>query len=157
MSFGGTFLCGRYFKINLGDLARHNYLEHDASLTHANATPGSLYAPVSVDQELLQHLLDVSKNHNVLSINDLVAVRAARNATLSRPLSQFHTSISQLEVALTVQTLGDENGDIPKEFIREWFGEQRLPQGWFKPRTVIGLWNATRIAKMIGRAIEKMS
>jgi Peroxidase, family 2 len=112
LSFEATFTCGWDFKIDLYDLARHNYLEHGGSLTHANAMPGGRYAPVSVNEVLLQYLLDVSKDPDFLSLDDLVTVRAARDATLSKPLSRFHNNISRGCVALTVQTFGDKDGNM---------------------------------------------
>ena len=130
LSFLGTFLCGRWFKVDLQDFARHGRIEHDASLTHRNAMPGDLYAPIDVDKDLLDDLLDTSKNPDVLSFEDLVAVRARRNETLARPLDGFHNAIALGEVALTAQTLQDDQGNVPKQFIREWFGDQRLPCGW---------------------------
>jgi hypothetical protein len=148
-------MCGRYLKIDLHDLARHNRIEHDGSLTHADTIPGGLYAPVHVDKDLLQHLLDVSKNRDFLSIDDFVAVRAARDATLSRPLSGVHNAISRGEIAMTVQLFGDPDGHVPKRFIEEWFGDQRLPCGWFKPTTAVGFLRTTRIVQWVGKEVEK--
>jgi len=89
LSFLGTFICGRWFKVDLHDFARHNYMEHDASLTHRDAMPEGLYAPVDVDEDLLHDLLNASKGPDVLYFDDLLAVRVCRNRTLSRPLSGF--------------------------------------------------------------------
>jgi len=155
LSVGGTFACGRYFKIDLQDLARHNVIEHDGSLTHANAVPEGRYAPVAVDKELLQHLLDVSGNPDVLTFDELVAVRANRDATLSRPLSRLHGVVARGEVAMTVQIFGDEEGNMPKQYIKEWFGEERLPIGWTKPTTAIGLYNTNRISNWVGELVKK--
>ena len=154
LSFLGTFLCGRWFRVDLHDFARHNYIEHDGSLTHRNAMPGDLYAPVDPDKELLDDLLNV-KNSDVLSFEDLVAVRARRNETLSRPLSKFLNAIALVAVALTVQTLTDEYDNMSKQSIKEWFWDQRLPRGWSRPTTPIGLWNTTRIVKIVGKKVEK--
>lgn len=113
-------MCGRFFKIDLHDLARHNCIKHDASLAHTNVMPGGLYAPVSVDKDLLQHLLDVSKDPDFLSVDDFVTVCAARDATLSRPLSKMHNTMSRGEIAMTVQLFGDQDGNVPKQHIQEW-------------------------------------
>jgi Peroxidase, family 2 len=156
LAMGGIFTCGRFFKIDLEDLALHNKIEHDASLTHANAFPGGKYAPVNVDHELLQNLLDVSKDSNYLTLDDLVQTRAARDASLDQPLSLLHSAISRGEVALTVQTLANSEGRISKQFIREWFGEQRFPQGWYKPTTMIGLISTTRLANLVGELVKKV-
>ncbi len=155
LSVVGTFVCGRNFKIDLEDLARHNVLEHDASLTHANALPNGRYAPVNVDKELLQNLLDESRNPDVLTFDELVTVRANRDKTLIRPLSKAHGIISRGEVALTVQTFGDEEGNMPKQYIREWFGKERLPCGWTKPAIAIGLWKTTQIVNWVEKLVKK--
>jgi hypothetical protein len=155
LSVVGTFVCGRNFKIDLADLARHNVIEHDASLTHGNAIPNGRYAPVNVDKELLQNLLDASQNPNVITFDELVTVRANRDRTLSRPLSKVHSIISRGEVALTVQTFGDQEGNMPKRFIQEWFGKERLPSGWVKPTIATGLWTTSRIANWVGELVKK--
>jgi hypothetical protein len=155
LSFMGTFLCGRNFKIDLEDLARHNVIEHDASLTRANTVPNGRYAPVHVDKNLLQHLLDASQNPDVLTFNDLVAVRANRDLTLGRPLSKTHGIIARGEIALIVQTFGDEEGNMPKRHLQEWFGKERLPSGWVKPAIATGIWTTSRIANWVGELVKK--
>ncbi|KAI9513345.1 Cloroperoxidase [Russula earlei] len=149
LSLGGTFFCGRYFKIDLQDLARHNLIEHDASLTRANAYPDCRYAPVAVDRRLLQLLLGVSQNPHCITSKDLVKVRAMRDKTLDTPLSKLHGIIARGEVALTIQTLRGADGNISKKFIQEWFGDERLPIGWSKPTTPIGLRSTTRLANWV--------
>lgn len=156
LSVVGTWLCGRNFKLDLQDLARHNRIEHDGSLAHADTIPGGQYAPIAVDKERLQNLLEGSKGSDTLTFQDLVMVRAARDAKLSRPLSSFHGAIARGEVALAVQTLGDEEGNIPKQFIREWFGEERLPRGWCKPAIATGIRSTTRIANWIGELVQRI-
>ncbi|KAH9999927.1 Cloroperoxidase [Russula vinacea] len=157
LSLGGTLKCGRHFKIDLGDLARHNVIEHDASLTHADALPGARYAPVEVDKELVQQMLDASQNpkSDILTFDELVTVRANRDATLRRPFTWAHGVIARGEIALTVQTLGDEEGNIRKQDIKEWFGQERLPLGWTKPATTIGIWITTRISNWVGELLKK--
>ncbi len=155
LSIVGTFLCGRHFTIDLEDLARHNVIEHDASLTHANAIPNGRYAPVHVDKKRLQDLLNVSRNSKVLTFDDLVTVRANRDITLGRPLNKAHSIIARGEVALTVQTFGDREGNMPKQYIEEWFGKQGLPDGWIKPTIATGLWNTTRIVNWVGELVKK--
>ncbi|KAH9045351.1 Cloroperoxidase [Lactarius pseudohatsudake] len=114
------------------------------------------YAPVTVDSELLQNLLDSSKNRDFLTFEDLVRVRAARDQSLHRPLSRMHGVISRGEVALTLQALGDSEGRVSKQFIREWFGDQRLPEGWLKPVTAIGLLSTTRIANRVADLVKEV-
>jgi hypothetical protein len=148
-------MCGRHFKIDLEDLARHNVIEHDASLVHANAIPSGRYAPVNVDKALLQDLLDVSKDPDVLTFDDLVTVRANRDKTLGRPLNKTLATVVRGEVAMTVQIFGDQEGNMPKQFLQEWFGKEQLPSGWVKPAVAIGIWNTSRIANWVGELVKK--
>jgi hypothetical protein len=69
---------------------------------HANAVPEGRCVPVVVDNELLQHLLDVSRNPDVLTFNDLITVRASRDATLCRLIRGVHVVFVRGAVALTV-------------------------------------------------------
>lgn len=156
LSVVGTFICGRHFTIDLEDLALHNHIEHDASLTRANARPDSRYAPIGVDKELLQKLLDASKDRDFLTFEDLVQVRAARDQTLLTPLSKSHGIITRGEVALTIQTFGDSEGRISKQFIRQWFGEDRLPEGWLGPATTTGLLSTNRIANRVAELVKEV-
>jgi hypothetical protein len=98
LSLGGTLTCGRHFKIDLQDLARHNVIEHDASLTHANASPEGRYAPVAVDKALLQHLLDVSRDSEILTFDDLVS--SAQPAMQRSPNLSAGFTVSSLEEKL---------------------------------------------------------
>jgi hypothetical protein len=83
---------------------------HDASLTHTNAMSEGRYAPVAVNREPLWHLLNVSQNPDVLTFDDFITVRANRDTMLRMPIRGAHAVIFQAAVALTVQTLGDEEG-----------------------------------------------
>jgi hypothetical protein len=155
LSVVGTFICGHRFTIDLEDLALHNYIEHDASLTRGDTRPDARYAPIAVDKELLQNLLDANTNSEYITFEDLVRVRAARDQTLPTPLSNVHGAISRGEVAFTAQTFGDSEGRISKRFIQEWFGEDRLPEGWLKPVTTTGLLSTTRIANRVGALVKE--
>jgi hypothetical protein len=112
---------------------------------------------VEVDKELVQQMLDASQNpkSDILTFDELVTVRANRDATLRRPFTWAHGVIARGEIALTVQTLGDEEGNIRKQDIKEWFGQERLPLGWTKPATTIGIWITTRISNWVGELLKK--
>ncbi|KAH9951679.1 Cloroperoxidase [Amylocystis lapponica] len=153
----GVFKCGNWWRwtVDLHDLARHNIIEHSGSLVHADAPPHDTFAPTTVDQSMLQQVLHITRNH-FLTLRDLARVRAMRNAALSVPLDTLHAEISRGEVVLTLDTLGvasprnvpdrkdsdyaDSNlPTVPKEYVSEWFGQERLPDGWSRPKTAIGL------------------
>ncbi|KAI0050209.1 Cloroperoxidase [Auriscalpium vulgare] len=157
LSLGGTVKCGTGWRLDLEDLGKHDRIEHDASLTHDDAPEGNIYAPAAVDKELLQDLLDVSET-DYLTFEDFVRVRVARDATLLRPLTNLLTTVARGEVALTVEALGDADGRVAKDRIRQWFGEQRLPEDWQRPRKAIGLRGTNKKVKRVaalGREISE--
>lgn len=156
LSIAGTVVCGSGWKLDLEDLAKHNKIEHDGSLAHADALPGAKYAPSYVDKDRLQQLLDASSDGQTLTFNDLVSQRAARDAALSKPLDAIHQVITRGEVALTCEVLGD-GGRVPKEYIRQWFGEERLPDGWKKPECPVGLIGTTKVSNKVATVAKILS
>lgn len=59
LSVVGVWLCGHFSlsllsprRLHLHELARHNRIEHNASLVHADAEPGQKFAPIVVDEGL---------------------------------------------------------------------------------------------------------
>jgi len=157
LSVVGAIMCGNGWKLDLEGLAQHNRIEHDGSLTHADAAPGAKYAPIEVDQGLLQHLLDLSSDGRTLTFEDLVRARVSRDASLAKPLDGFHNAISRGEVALTSEMFRNEQGEIPKEYIRQWFGEQKLPDGWTRPSQVIGLVLTTKTSMEVGKLATQLT
>jgi hypothetical protein len=89
------------------------------------------------------------------TISSRFAQTGSRDVTLCRPLRRAHAVFAREAVTLTVQTLSDEEGNMPKRYIREWFGEERLPHEWSKPMISIGLWNTTRFSDWVGQLGEK--
>ncbi|TFY81444.1 putative heme-thiolate peroxidase [Hericium alpestre] len=156
LSVVGVVMCGKGWKLDLEGLAKHDRIEHDASLTHDDAAPGAAYAPTAVDSKLLQALLQQSSDGRGLTLQDLTKARAARDASLKKPLDGFHDAIAQGEVALTFELFKDAQGEVPKEAIRQWFGEQKFPDGWTRPSRTIGLWNTTMTTQKVATSVKEL-
>lgn len=69
---------GKYF--SLGDLSRHNIIEHDRSIFHADAVAREEYAPDVPNESMLENVLQESKDGLVLTPDDLVRARRKREA-----------------------------------------------------------------------------
>ncbi|KAI0650304.1 Cloroperoxidase [Trametes meyenii] len=160
LSYGGVMRCGTRGKLNLHDLAVHNLVEHDGSLVHADAPQGAKFAPTDVDHALLRQLLDTSPT-DYLSLRDLTQAQVTRQAA-SPPLHALQAIVSKGELDLIMEvfgvrraenaenakrslipdadgTLGDEQVVVPKAFLEQWLGEERLPDGWQGPSHQTGL------------------
>lgn len=139
------------------DLAKHNAIEHDGSLVHADAPSGDAFAPTEVDPALVEQLLSIT-HANSLSLHDLARARAQRDVAIRSPLDKIHAEIARGETVLTIECLGsdglvdkqdiDDGVDVkperrvPKAYVEEWFVKEKLPEGWDKPSrkvTLIGV------------------
>jgi len=160
----GMVFCGKWWslpwKIDLHDLAQHNRIEHDCSLTHPDAAQGAKYAPNHVSFTLLERLLDVGKADH-LHMNDFIAARIKRALDDPKPLDAVHKEIAHGEAALTMLVLGtkpvgdpDSKIAVPRNFIYQWFGEDRLPDGWSRPSKQIGLRETVSLSAAIKDGIH---
>jgi len=172
---GPRFLPG--FRLNLEDLARHGRIEHDGSLCHADTPAGEDYAPTEYDPNLLQRFLSAATGHvvlslyheqqdgeqNALTMQDIARVRLIRNKELTKPFDAFHHEITMGEAALIFLTFAvptepgskekKEKEVVPREWVRQWFEEERLPMDWKAPKERIGIVNAAKLnRKMIAEA-----
>ncbi|KAH9900008.1 Cloroperoxidase [Cubamyces lactineus] len=145
LAYGGVARCGTHGKLDLHELAAHNVVEHDGSLVHADAGKGEKYAPTNVDPVLLRQLLDTSPK-DYLSLKDLTQAQVTRQAA-SPPLHSLQSLVSKGELDLIMEVFGvrgsegasqslipDEAlGDelvVPKSFLEQWLGQEKLPDGW---------------------------
>lgn len=149
LALGGYLNCGHgplRTRLDLHDTAKHGVLEHDASLAHANASPGAAYAPTTVDAAMLASLLSFSSGDDSLSVADLSKARVTREASLAPSgLSWFLSFTAKGESLLILEVLGWASagtlalGRAPLAFVREWVGHERLPEGWTRPAKSVGL------------------
>jgi len=151
--------CGGYcwrlsvsWTLNLSDLSARgwNKIAHDASLVHASGIPS--HAP---DPALLFSLLNAASHSEPqqevrISLNGLAAVHASRERALPRPLGGTHEQIAVGECALGWLVMRNpRTGVIDLDTLEQWFGEERLPEGWWeskRPVKPVGLIQARKTA-----------
>lgn len=155
LSIVGILLCGHGLHLDLSDLAAHNKIEHDASFAHGDALPGAKYAPIPVDPVRFRHFLSFAALNNGLFIEDMVKARVDYEQQ-SRPLDNLHSQIAQGEVALAWFTMKDASGKISMQTLRQWWGEERLPDGYKRPEQVVGLLEVRSKAEAVASAMGKM-
>ncbi|KAG5641218.1 hypothetical protein DXG03_005752 [Asterophora parasitica] len=151
-------------------------ITHDASLVHADSSSPASSSP---DPELLAELLSLahhassaatSTDHEPdgLTLADLGRLHAARQAALppGRELNRLHEQVALGECGLAWCVMRGEprsknpgketsEGVIPIAALEQWFGEERLPEGWWdvggaRPERSIGIREAGRRAKEVG-------
>ncbi|KAG2361182.1 Chloroperoxidase [Suillus spraguei] len=155
LALAGILLCGHAFRLDLDALAIHNKIEHDASLVHANAL-GQQRAPTEVDPKLLKSFLSYADPRRGMSLYDFAQVRISREAQLACPLDLIHSQIGAGEAALCWLLLKQDSDRIPSSALLQWYGEERLPDNWARPRHVIGLLDARTKAVEVANIMSSL-
>ena len=156
LAVGGIALLAQFGAFGLNDLARHNRIEHDASLVHDDTPARDEYAPVKPDQTLVEQFLEQAGDDHILSIEDLARHRVWRESQCPA-LNRLHSEIARGEMAIAFGLFTPPNADkqgIPVDVLRTWFSEERLPDGW-KPYHTQGLLETMRTSRMISQEMKK--
>jgi hypothetical protein len=162
LTIGGFFLLQQFGRISLGDLARHNHIEHDASLAHQNTEFEGEYAPCDVDDSLLEALCSDARPsaEGGIRLNAEGIARArVRRENESPALDAVHAEIARGEMAIVLGVFGGKNGSsdgVPVEWLREWFKDERLPQGWKYTHTQ-GFFESIRASADIRNAMKRLA
>ncbi|EIN14758.1 heme-thiolate peroxidase [Punctularia strigosozonata HHB-11173 SS5] len=160
LAVGGLLLCSRRWlaaHIDLGDLARHDRIEHDASLVHADAPKGARYAPTAVDPALLSDVLARCPPQG-MGLEDLCEVRAARETANARDarLDGLHRTLGAAEAVFLYNTLKDASGGVPRDRLEQWLGEERFPDGWTRPEQEQGFLALHHEANKVKKKVQQL-
>ncbi|EGN92653.1 hypothetical protein SERLA73DRAFT_117101 [Serpula lacrymans var. lacrymans S7.3] len=156
LALAGMFLCGHALHLDLDALAAHNKIEHDASLVHGDTEMGQHMAPTCVDSRLLQSFLAQADTKTGMSLKGFAKLRIQRERGLKRPLDMVHAAIGKGEVGLSWLLLKEDNGRIPYTRLYQWYGEERLPDGWHKPSHEVGLLQARQKANEVAAFMRQL-
>jgi len=159
LAFAGTFFLAQYRKLSLADLARHNLIEHDASLFHLDAHDEDEYAPTAVNDSLLRVAIEEGGRYRPgrMTLEDIANIRVKREAE-SRPLDGMHAELARGEMAVAIGILGGDNAVVDgvcMDVLRLWVQQERLPDGW-KPNHSLGLYETYRLTTVIRERMNAM-
>ncbi|EKM76068.1 hypothetical protein AGABI1DRAFT_79044 [Agaricus bisporus var. burnettii JB137-S8] len=170
LSYVGFAMLRRARPIDLYQIGKHNVIEHDASLVHHDTPGGEEYAPIKIDEALVEELIeDVSGGHEAAkseeptpqsSLMDAVDVARSRvrREKLSKPLDPVHAEIARGEMAIILGVWEQKSKDkvgVPVDWMKRWLGHERLPDGW-RPDHTEGLLDVIRRAKEMRAVMERM-
>jgi hypothetical protein len=117
--------------MSLHDLRRHNGIEHNASLAHADAELDHEYAPAEHDEELYAALERHSGDGKSITIEEFARARIRRELECSGVLDPTHAEIARGEVALILDIFGTAHRRIDlKTMSNIWTTPERFPRGW---------------------------
>lgn len=135
--------------VDLEEFEKHDAIEHDGSLTRKDASEGDA---LSLQPNLLQAMLDDSST-DFLDSDSLGKSRARREkdmAARGRPvLDSKGDFIAYGEAALILETFGQATGQAPKEAVKTFFEQERLPEGYEKPAELITIPSTVGIADQV--------
>lgn len=159
LSFGGVTLLAQFGAFDLADLARHNRIEHDASLVHDDTKPREEYAPVLPNPELIKQFLEEVKDGQFVTVEDIARARVWRESQCPA-LNNFQAEIARGEMAIALGLFSEPASDthkqgIPVDLLHTWFSEERLPDGW-KPTHTQSLLETMGTASQLRNEMKKI-
>ncbi|KAF7334493.1 hypothetical protein MVEN_02278800 [Mycena venus] len=167
---GAWLLFGRFGRITLFDIGRHNAIEHDASVVHLDCPPGEKYAPIAIQQDFVNDFAEhvrqaastaagreLAEAEVVVTMHDMAATRVRRESS-SKSLDVIHANIASGELAAILdiwnRTVDGKQG-VPLPWIRTWLSLERLPEGW-RPDHTQTLRNQLKGVKAIRAEMKKI-
>lgn len=161
------------FKMDLFEVGKHNVVEHNASLVHADTPEGQTHAPIEIDQSLVEALGNDATaegeiddvgggtiRQKLLSIEDVARARIRREAETG-PVDALHAQIARGEMAIIMAVWGTKAKDsdasgIRVDWIKRWLGEERLPDGWKPTKDSVGFVATRTNNKAIAAAMTEL-
>jgi hypothetical protein len=137
----------------LSDLARHNRVEHNASLYHPDAAEREEYAPIHGDPELLELLFKDSTDGIVMTPEDIARVRVRRELTSNPPLDFIHAELARGEIAIVLSMFNNPDAELHKNAGVPLQRRTRLGRVW---RALLGKKENPDTRPLDGAPIERM-
>ncbi|KZP26146.1 Cloroperoxidase [Athelia psychrophila] len=156
LSIGAFILLLQFTPLSLSDIARHNYIEHDASLVHNNTPLEDEYAPSDINHALVDALMADGQDGLMSAAH--VGKARVRRENESPALDRLHAEIARGEMAIALRVLAAASAPdagIPLAWLRTWIREETFPAGWAPSRTV-GLMDAVRESGKIRAAMNAL-
>src|SRR5260370_36337862 len=100
----GIALLAQLGSFGLNDLARHNRIEHNASLVHDDTKDRDEYAPISPNPTLVKQFLEQVKDGQFVTVEDVAMERVWRESQCPG-LHQFQAEIARGEMAIPLGLL----------------------------------------------------
>ncbi|KAJ3743189.1 Chloroperoxidase [Lentinula detonsa] len=133
-------------------------IAHRASLVHPD------YPSEKPDTNMLHGFLSyarLSDERGCFTIHDLASFRVSRESNLpgSNKLDGIHEQVASGESSLTwllfaKQISSSTSPEISLSYLEQWFGEERIPDGWTRPTETIGLINARKVAGQVQKEMK---
>lgn len=162
--------------MDLYEIGKHGPVEHDASLVHHDTPTGEEYAPIEIDQKLVDEVVadaqtiveeeieievDGKKQKQKVTSTLYSAEDGGRSRVrrekLSPPLSGKAAAIARGEIAIILDVwekqVGDKKG-VPIEWLKRWLSEERLPDGWSAKPGTFGLKGTREMGMAIKAAVD---
>ncbi|KAF8824333.1 hypothetical protein HHX47_DHR8000487 [Lentinula edodes] len=151
-------------------------IAHRASLVHPN------YPSQCPDKGMVEEVLKSKKESGRaggegLSLEDLARLRVSRERVSESDLEsercrldRVHEQVALGESALTwllfaqkasisesSSSLSSSSSppSIPLSYFTQWFGEERIPDGWIRPANTIGLLDARKVAGVVQQEMNR--
>ncbi|EGO04168.1 hypothetical protein SERLA73DRAFT_128285 [Serpula lacrymans var. lacrymans S7.3] len=159
LSIGGIGFLLQFRRLSLSDLARHNCIEHDASIVHPDVkNADDEYASTRVCEPLLDALVAEGRAMGGRITMEGVASIRFRREKICRPLDGVHSEIARGEMAIAIGVLGGKNADkegLSVNVLHDWLQDERLPEGW-KPDHTQGMMKTIHMTTQVRKRMAEL-
>ncbi|KAJ3413822.1 hypothetical protein HDV05_007422 [Chytridiales sp. JEL 0842] len=136
--------------LNLNDTIKHGRVEHDGSLSRPDF-PALPQDKANID--LVRDVVTRAVDCKTFTLRDMARLRVDRFNYAQKNTPGFtygpkEDFLAYSEAALLLTVLGDEEGNVPVEFLLDFFLRDKLAEGWSKPAKPI---TTERIQEVVGR------
>ncbi|GAB9476452.1 Aromatic peroxygenase [Globisporangium polare] len=125
--------------LSLDYLGTHNFIEHDASLVHADTYLGT--DPSLVDPTLLADVLGRANSQGRIGVTEIAAVRKARGQSCKEVNPNCDLGVKPQFLMFAESSLlllglgGDQDQSISKVWAESFLSQEKIPADYKKPAT----------------------
>ena len=150
--------------LNLNQLARHNAIEHDVSLSRRDHAQGD---NCTSQKDLVAAIVSSSTDGRCISTADFAALRVRRlqqqkkdNPNLNLGSAHLITTSGEVAFFQTMFGVGFPNYSVPVSYVKALFEEERLPvrEGWRKRVWIsVGFIESLIQTQVLRRCVKRIS
>lgn len=106
---------------------------------------------------MVKQFLDHADDGRLMTVEDVARARVLRESQCPA-LNNLHAEVARGEMAIALGLFSQPNSDrqgIPVDMLRNWFSQERLPDGW-KPTHTQGLLETMRTSRQILNEMKRI-
>ena len=138
-------------------------IAHDGALVHPDGEPSTAPDPTRIEDMLQQASAARNPEGDLkggLDFFDIVRIRTEHVLSTAHPtLNEYHIHVSLGECSLLWEVFGagTVDGVIATFKLQQWLGEERLPDGFSRPKEPVGFLRIKKTANEVAKVSKQIA